>query len=435
MERDTYLLHRDGLGQFLLQSTETGLVQGLLWAASPQENARAFSYDYGSVWYPDQIVNLGNFPELAEMPFFTIESGGLNDQYFKNPDCQEILPMVGATAKNWGYYVCPNQFIPPCPNLNWEYTFPNPDGSWAMPIFSLWVNEQGCWTSNRSGWVVVVNHQGELIQRFKLKHPTRFLMEGFSAQDNTPVVSCEDGFIYELTSKIPESIYTLRSPHPYLYQHVIVGMTKSVELQESQKSKQSKELKESEESQDLLFVADLQGQLFCINESYETLWEQQDKSHWLSFFLGTDDLFLYQGYYQGLTVYEKLTGTLIWKMPTPAPVLCGVVLTDSVILGCSDRQIYQIQKSESQPNLTAIFQCSGIPYAIITDADQKHLWISDSGGKIYQLKETGEQQDMLIVPKGAALALQLWHQWLYVGTSHGNILCLELTPEKTIGTP
>ncbi|MFM7578087.1 MAG: hypothetical protein ACKO5Q_14255 [Microcystaceae cyanobacterium] len=58
MERETYLLHRDGLGRFLLQSTDTGVIQGLLWAANPQESARAFSYDYGSIWYPDQIVNL-----------------------------------------------------------------------------------------------------------------------------------------------------------------------------------------------------------------------------------------------------------------------------------------------------------------------------------------------------------------------------------------
>ncbi|MFM7382349.1 MAG: hypothetical protein ACKO1W_04755 [Microcystaceae cyanobacterium] len=405
MERETYLLHRDGLGRFLLQSTDTGVIQGLLWAANPQESARAFSYDYGSIWYPDQIVNLAEFPELAEMPFFAIESGGLDTRYFREEQCREILPMVGTTAKLWGYYVYSNQFMPPSPHLNWQYTFPNPEGSWTMPIFGLWVNDQGCWLSNQSGWIIVVNHQGELIQQFKLKHPTRFLTEGFTEQDDTPIVSCEDGFLYELTGKVPQSIYSLRSPIPYLYRHGIVAMVKS---------------------ENLLFIADLYGQLFCVNESYETQWQRSIPDHWLSFFLGSDHDYLYQGYYQGLIAYEKLTGTLTWEIFTPAPVICGAVLDKNLLIGCSDRQIYQVNQSESKPTLIPLFQCSGIPYEMITDTAQQRLLVSDSDGKIYHWDFNRQQLDSMSLPKGAVLTMKIWHSGLYGGTSLGDLFCFDL---------
>ncbi len=406
MEKETYLLHRDGLGRFLLQSTDTGIIQGQLWAANPNESARAFSYDYGSIWYPDQIVNLAEFPELVEMPFFAIESGGLATSYFRDPQCQDILPMVGASAKLWGYYVWPEKFIPPSPYLTWQYTFPNPDGSWKMPIFGLWVNEQGCWLSNQSGWIFVVNHQGELIQQFTLKHPTRFVVAGFAEQDDTPLVSCEDGFLYELTGKIPQSVYSLRSPIPYLYRHGITAMVKSPEL---------------------LFIADVYGQIFGVNESYETQWQQQDSEHWLSFFLGVDSDYLYQGYYHGLIAYEKLTGTLIWEIFTPAPVVCGVVFKESFLIGCSDRQIYQVHQAEGEPELMPLFRCSGIPYGMITDHAQQHLLVSDSDGKIYQWDLSNQQLESITLPKGAALTLKIWHSCLYVGTSLGDLLCFELS--------
>jgi hypothetical protein len=405
MKRDSYLLYRDGLGRFLLQNTDTGIVEGLLWGGLPGESARAFSYDYGSIWYPEQIVNLVEFPELAKMPFFAIESGGLASQYFRDSRCQNILPIVGATAKLWGYYVCPEKFIPPCQNLCWQYKLSNPDGLWTMPVFSVWVNHQGCWGSNRSGWILGLNHQGELIQQFKLKQFTRYLTSGFPAQDHTPLVSCEDGFIYDLTGKLPESIYSLPSPIAYAYQHIILALAKS---------------------EDFLFITDVYGQLLCVNAVYKTQWQKHSPHHWLSFFLATDHDYLYQGYYRGVIAYVLATGNLLWEIATPAPVLCGVALDDVLILGCGDRQIYQVKKFANETSLSAIFRCSGIPYTIIKDSELARLLIADSDGKIYHLNYAGVPQELTQIPRGAVLAMQIWQNRLYAGTSEGEIICLNL---------
>ena len=405
MERDTYLLYRDGLGRFLLQSTETGIIQGMLWAAMPGESARAFSYDYGSIWYPDQIVNLADFPELAEMPFFTIDGGGLNHQYFHDPQCQAILSIVGASAKLWGYYVCPHQFTLPPNNILWQYTFPNPDGSWTMPIFDLWVNDQGCCTSNRNGWILGFDHEGEMIQQYKLPTASRCLTEGWQEEAEGFLASCEDGQIYEITGKIPQPIYQLRSPNLYGYHCLILAMIKR---------------------DNLLFIADLYGQLFCINENLECQWQNHHPQQWLSYFLGTDHQYLYQGYYQGLMIYEKTTGKLILEKSTPAPVLCGLILEQDMLIGCSDRQIYKISKSISKLEILPIFDCTGIPYAIALNPENQDLFISDSDGKVYQLNLQGNLQIVINLQKGAALTMKIWQNKLYLGTSQGEIICLNV---------
>ncbi|MGL5034581.1 MAG: hypothetical protein ACRC6M_12360, partial [Microcystaceae cyanobacterium] len=159
--------------------------------------------------------------------------------------------------------------------LLWQSQFANPEGSWTMPIYDIWVNEQGCWKSNREGWVLGYNHQGELVQQHKLSALARFLVAG----EDSPLVSCEDGQIYELTGKNPQSIYQLKKPNPYSYRHLILAMVWAEEL---------------------LLIADSYGQLFCLNQNLESQWQNQVADHWQSYFLGADRQLIYQGYYRGL---------------------------------------------------------------------------------------------------------------------------------------
>jgi len=176
----------------------------------------------------------------------------------------------------------------------------------------------------------------------------------------------------------------------------------------------------------VLFIADVYGQLFCVNAAYKTLWRKHNPHHWLSFFLATDHDYLYQGYYRGVIAYELAPGNLLWEIATPAPVLCGVVLGDVLILGCGDRQIYQVKKLGNETSLSTIFQCSGIPYTIIKHSELARLLIADSDGKIYHLNYAGVPQDITHIPQGAVLTMQIWQNRLYAGTSQGEIICLNL---------
>lgn len=403
MERDTYFLHRDGLGRCLLQASDTGIIQGLLFPAFPGESARAFSYDYGSIWYFDQILNIQDFPEFKERPFFTIESYNL-DSYFKDSRCQSLYPLLGPSAKLMAYSSASYPAQLDNKECRWQYQFANPNGSWRMPIFSIWVNEQGIWTSNRDGWVLGFNHQGELVQQYKLPASTRFLTDG----EESPLVSCEDGQIYELTGKVPEPIYQLKKPNPYGYYNLIFAFIKAGHW---------------------LLIADMYGQLLCLNENLEVQWQKQEFQSWQIHFLGADQNSIYQGYYKGLISYEKNTGKLNWELLTDAPILSGLVLDNEIILGCSDRQIYRLSTQSQTKNneISVIFTCSGMPYSITSTSDQKIIFVSDSDGNIYCLDQEGHLKETLHLKSGAAMALQSWKDSLYVGTSEGVITCFNLS--------
>jgi hypothetical protein len=74
-----FILHGCG-DRFCLQSTETGGFFGSLFAGNPGESARAFSYDYGTCYSPQEIVNLGEFPQFAEMPFLALDCSIFNHE-------------------------------------------------------------------------------------------------------------------------------------------------------------------------------------------------------------------------------------------------------------------------------------------------------------------------------------------------------------------
>ncbi|MGA0198858.1 MAG: hypothetical protein ACO3NK_06995, partial [Prochlorotrichaceae cyanobacterium] len=213
--QNQYIAHRDGRGRFLLQSVETGILHGLVFPGMPGESAHAFSRDYGSVSYPDEIQNVRDLPELADMPFFTMESMGDLSSYFRDPRCQDIWPLLGTLARQNGFYYCPT---PPSVAQNealsgslsetplWRYQIVNSKGSWNLPIVGSAVNEQGIWLGVWDGQLFVVDHQGDEIQRYTLSKPTHSL----TIVGEEPWVSCDDGNLYDLSAKLPQPLYGVR---------------------------------------------------------------------------------------------------------------------------------------------------------------------------------------------------------------------------------
>jgi hypothetical protein len=378
---------------------ENGLIAGLLFPALPTESARAFSYDYGSVWYREQIINLEDFPELAEMPFFTIESCYYFESYFKEPKCESLQPMLGAYCKFVAY--SPNQnVISGGDQAIWHHEFPNPNGLWTMPIFDLWVNEQGCFTCNRDGWIIGINHQGEMIQQYRLSQSTRCL----GSHAETIYVACDDGQIYEFTGKVPEGVYNLKLPNTYFYTYQIYALKKTTKF---------------------WFITDAHGKFTCTDLDWQTQWQIEQPAYWLPYLLCVDETAVYQGYYSGLICSEQATGKTLWQQKTDAPILCGDLLGNNLFFGCSDRHIYALS-TEQPESVKQIFTTAGIPYALILSPDGKYIIIADYDRQIYIINQQGNLQATITLEKGAAMAMKLWGDRLYVGTTQGMIVCFPL---------
>lgn len=278
MSKSRYYLHQDGKSRFLLQNVITGIIEGLVFPGMPGESAHAFSYNYGSVWFPDQLHNLKDFPELADMPFFTIESCGFSylDSHFKQAEPQPIWSLLGAIAK-LNYYSCDLRLTAQqeTAQIIWRYAILNPKGMWKIPILDLWINEQGCWFCTREGQVLVLNHQGEMIQHYDLPKLTSCL----AGLDDVPYVSCDDGNLYDLTSKLPQAIYAVRPLHDDRYTYQIIALCHPPEW---------------------LLIADVYGYLQALNLDWELQWQQYHPDDWLGWVLHSDTAQLYHGHYQAL---------------------------------------------------------------------------------------------------------------------------------------
>ncbi|WP_019498392.1 hypothetical protein [Pseudanabaena sp. PCC 6802] len=410
MSEERYYLHRDGKGRFLLQSATTGVVDGFLFPAMPGESARAFSYDYGSVEYPDRLINLADFPELADMPFFTIESCAHYQlsNYFQQTESQSLWPLLGSFARFAGFSLDPDRGSPPTQKrtnqIVWQYKVPNPKGSWTIPILDLWVSEQGCWFCTREGEVLVINHQGEPIQQYALPKLTRCL----AGCEDAPYVSCDDGNLYDLTAKLPQAIYAMRSANNYSYAYQILAV---------------------EQTPHALSIADAYGHLQVLNTDLELQWQQHRADYWQSWFLRSDPETVYLGHSRGVSAYNLKSGQEQRMHPLAAPVLCGDLTQTEIIVGCSDRNIYGLQKTaDSQTGETrmrTIYTCTGMPYVLTLSADQHSFFVGDYTGKIEQLDLNGNLKTSIQLQAGAIAALKVWGDRLYATTSQGVLICLE----------
>jgi outer membrane protein assembly factor BamB len=412
MSQEQYYLHRDGKGRFLLQSVETGIVEGLVFPAMPGESAHAFSYDYGSVWYPKQLINLADFPELADMPFFTIESCGYFElsRYFQQAEFQPLWPLLGTFARFIGFSLDPDRSPTATRNdahkIIWQYRVPNPNGSWTIPILDLWVNEQGCWFCTREGQVLAIDRQGEMIQQYALPKLTRCL----AGSEENPYVSCDDGNLYDLSAKLPQPIYRVRPADDYKYSYQILAIKQTPQT---------------------LLVADAYGRLQVLNTDLELQWQHHQPTYWQSWFLSSDSVMAYHGHYRGVSAYNLKTGQERWMQSLAAPVLCGSLTQQEVIIGCSDRSIYGLQKTEDPKNakttIRTIYTCTGMPYAMTLSADEQSLLVGDYTGKIERLDLKGNLQASIQTRAGAVMALQVWGDRLYIVTSQGVLMCLDFS--------
>ncbi|MEY2976482.1 MAG: hypothetical protein RLZZ435_619 [Cyanobacteriota bacterium] len=414
--QNQFIAHRDGRGRFLLQSIQTGIVQGLAFPGMPGESAYAFSRDYGSVSYPDEIQNLRDFPELVDMPFFTMEGMGDLSPYFNDRHCEALWPMLGTLARQNGFFYCPAS--PPVPQDHsgaqslsetplWRYQIVNPKGSWNLPIVGSAVNDQGIWLGVWDGQLFVVDHQGDEIQRYDLSKPTHSL----TIVGEEPWVSCDDGNLYDLTAKLPQPLYGVRPEGDEHYYYIIWAIQSCA---------------------DGLLIADAYGHLWRLLPDLSVGWHYHDPQCWQGCWLGVDATQGYWGYYRGVIAFDLQTGKEVWRVSLDAPVLCGEVLDNEIIVGCSDRSFYSLGKTADlktqEPPVRKVYTSAGLPYTIAVMPDQSSLFVGDFTGHIEQLAISADRDyhciGRLQLNGGAVTRLELWNDRLYAGTNRGTLFAL-----------
>jgi outer membrane protein assembly factor BamB len=294
---------------------------------------------------------------------------------------------------------------PPVPSQQqWQYKVPNPNGSWIVPILDLWVDDQGCWLCLRDGRIVVLNHQGDLIQQYPLPKDSRCL----AVLEETPYAACQNGNLYELTGKLPQAVYDLRPLNQSYYQYLILAL---------------------EAGQHHLAVANAYGYLEVLNTELRRQWQHHEPDHWQSWFLGSDQQTLYQGDYRGVTAYDLSTGKRQWFQALETPVLCGLVTAEHLLIACANRTLYRLEKvpdlKTREVSVTPLYTSTDIPYCLALAEDRTSFWLGNHQGILEQLDFNGVVQAKIPLGAGGITAIQAWQEALYVTTGQGKIICLQ----------
>lgn len=71
--------------------------------------------------------------------------------------------------------------------------------------FGIFVDSDRCWVGNQAGQVFALNHQGKVINQFKLPDGVKCLV----ADDIWISAGCDNGNVYDLTGKLPRIAYEI----------------------------------------------------------------------------------------------------------------------------------------------------------------------------------------------------------------------------------
>lgn len=398
-----YLLHRGGETRYLLQCAETGTLIGLMFIPFSEESERVFSYNYGPVEHPDQILNWQDFPELASVTFFSIDYLGNILSYLSHPEWQPLKSLFLAETKyltlNANKYQRVDHPLVPL----WQYTPPNTQGNWTVPCYEIFVNQQGCYIGNYNRLMLALSHEGRVNYQHELPEKIRSIV----GNDSYIYGSCDDGKIYELSSKLPEEIFDIHSPLLQYYS--------------------SLELLKIDLWQEQLLILDVYGRLTLLDADHQVIWRKK-YDIWRGLFLASDQEKIYLGHYHGINCYQRKTGQLIWQIMTDGAILSGSLTENGLIIGTSEGKIYQVEEAETlttrEIKMTLLIDCQNPIYACaIWD---NYLIFSDYQSSLYISHLTDNLISKNTLDCGAVLDMKIWQNYLYGVTTEGAIFCVEI---------
>lgn len=183
---------------------------------------------------------------------------------------------------------------------------------------------------------------------------------------------------------------------------------------------------------DRLHIADIYGQISQLNydqtAEIQIIWQQKTTGY-RTWFLQSDDYAIYQGHNSGVSAYAIASGKMLWHYPS-AEILCGLLLEDSVIVGASDRYLYQLQKSgdiKAKTNEAKVWaECEGAVYSCTLARDGQLILVADHQEYIYAFTRSGERLGKYPTGCGAILTMRCFGDRIYGTTNAGTMACFEI---------
>lgn len=260
--------------------------------------------------------------------------------------------------------------------------------------FGVFVDDRGCWVGNEAGRVFSLDHEGQVRREFKLPDGVKCIV----SDGDWLYVGCDDGNVYDLTGKLPAVAYEIDANVDIYWLDIADGV---------------------------LGVADAKGSVHVFNHEDVTQWQKKSSGSY-GWMVRCDDIGIYHGHSDGVTMYDWEDGSRIWHQNTRGSVLFGWQEPTTVYAGCSDDRVYRFSK-QGEPMGT--YKCDDTVFSCAATEDGKYVFAGDSSSSIYCFAEGGERLWKLGTTAGSAFSMQYHAGRLYIVTTTGALACLDAREE------
>ena len=256
--------------------------------------------------------------------------------------------------------------------------------------FGIFVDESLCWVANEAGKIFALDHNGAVRAKFKLPDGVKCIV----ADDDWLYAGCDDGKVYDLTSKQPLVAYEIAENVDILWLDISDGV---------------------------LAVSDANGSVTVINHEDESQWTKQSAGDrgWM---VRCDEIGVYHGHGQGVTMYDWEDGRALWTRETRGAVLFGWQEEATVYACTSGCVVHAFSKNGE---VGPVYQCDGVLFSCAAAENGKYIFAADGSGNIYCFDETGNRLWKLASGCGAAYSMQFYKDRLYIVTTMGHLACID----------
>ncbi|MCZ4122810.1 WGR domain-containing protein [Streptomyces sp. H39-S7] len=257
--------------------------------------------------------------------------------------------------------------------------------------FGIHIDEDRCWVGNQRGDVYTLGHDGEVLARFSLPDGVKCLV----ADDFWIYAGCDDGKVYDLSSKVPFAAYEIADDVDIFWLDIHEGV---------------------------LNVADRDGGLTVIDHEDEFQWSRRSggSSAWM---VRADDRAVFHGHNHGVTAYAADGSGELWHTRTTGNVLFGWQEDTAVYAGTGRRVVERLSKGTGR--IEATYACDTAVYSCATSQGGQYVFAGDSASSVYCFDADGTRLWKLGTGGGSALSMQYRDEKLYIVTTDGSLACID----------
>ncbi|MEV6794723.1 WGR domain-containing protein [Streptomyces sp. NPDC051320] len=257
--------------------------------------------------------------------------------------------------------------------------------------FGIHIDADHCWVGNQRGDVYTLGHDGEVLARFSLPDGVKCLV----ADDFWIYAGCDDGKVYDLSSKVPYAAYEIAEDVDIFWLDIHEGV---------------------------LNVSDRSGGLTVIDHEDEFQWSRRSHGNnaWM---VRADESAVYHGHTDGVTAYAADGSGELWHTRTFGNVLFGWQEETAVYAGTGRQIVERLAKATGRSE--ARYQCDAAVYSCATSADGEYVFAGDLASSVYCFAADGTRLWKLGTGGGAALSMQYRDERLYIVTTDGALSCID----------